>query len=396
MKTITCELKRDALDDFSNLCTGLFHPLKGFMTSQVYRSVVQEMSLPDGSIWTLPITLEVDELTFRKAERAERLALHWQGQRVGFVSVEDAFMVSAEEHYEIFQTSDPQHPGLKKELQASPFRIGGACVFEDGAWAQSRLDPARTRRQFRERGWKTVAGFQTRNPVHRAHEYLLRMGLEWCDGLFVNPLIGWKKPGDFSDRAIEAAYEMLLRDFLPGSRIYFAGLSTPMRYAGPREAIFHALVRRNAGCTHFIIGRNHAGVGDYYGDYAAHELARELLGKRDLGIELLLFREPYHCHVCGGVVTDRTCPHASAATPISGTLIRQLMAEGAMPSAILMRPEISRAIFNLQEEMFIKEPNETNNCHSRAQTPAWGAVAGNSPAGIALPDQRRPCRSEAS
>jgi sulfate adenylyltransferase len=380
MKTITCELKRDALDDFLNICTGLFRPLNGFMTSREYRSVVEKMSLPDGSIWTLPITLEVDELTFRKAERAQELALSWRGQILGAVLIQDAFVISPEESCEIFQTTDPQHPGLCKELQSSPYRIGGACVLENDAQAGSRLDPAHTRRLFQERGWKTVAGFQTRNPAHRAHEYLLRMGLEWCDGLFVNPLTGWKKPGDFSDRAIEAAYEVLLREFLPASRVYFAGLSTPMRYAGPREAIFHALVRRNAGCTHFIIGRNHAGVGDYYSDYAAHELARKLTAKADLGIELLLFREPYYCRVCGEVVTDRTCAHASSATAISGTLIRQLMSEGTMPESIMMRPEISRAIFNLKEEIFIKEQNETNYCHRRSQTSAWGTVAGTAPA----------------
>jgi sulfate adenylyltransferase len=380
MKTIACELQRDALDDFINICSGVFSPLKGFMTSAVHQSVVQEMSLPDGSVWTLPITLEVDEQTFRKAERAEELALKWQGRVVGAMLIEDAFVVGPESSHQVFQTSDPRHPGLSKELQSSPFRVGGVCVLEDVSCIEPRLDPASIRRTFKERGWHTIAGFQTRNPAHTAHEYLLRMGLEWCDGLFVNPLVGWKKPGDFSDRAIEVAYDALLGRFLPASRVYFAGLQTPMRYAGPREAIFHALVRRNIGCTHFIIGRNHAGVGEYYGDYAAHELARALMAKRSLGIELLLFREPYYCRTCGAVVTDRTCAHASAATPISGTRIRQLMAEGTMPEAILMRPEISRAIFELKEEMFIKESNETDNCHSGPKASKWGSVEGASPA----------------
>lgn len=203
-------------------------------------------------------------------------------------------------------------------------------------------------------GWRTVAGFQTRNPVHNAHEHLQRLALDLCDALFINPITGWKKVGDFTEEAVIAAYEKMIAEFYPKGCVYFAGLKTQMRYAGPREAIFHAIIRKNLGCTHFIIGRDHAGVGGFYGAYDAHALARGIMSKYDLGIELLLFNEPYYCSKCGFIVSNKTCAHESThRTEISGTIIRECMSAKRIPPEQLMRPEISKELIKL-DKIFIE------------------------------------------
>jgi sulfate adenylyltransferase len=192
-----------------------------------------------------------------------------------------------------------------------------------------------------------VVGFQTRNPVHAAHEYLQRRGLDICDGLFINPSVGWKKKGDFSQEAIEKAYACMIKEFYPKNRVHMEGLKIFFRYAGPREAIFHALIRRNLGCTHFIIGRDHAGVGNYYGTYEAQELALKLSRSKDMGITLLLFKEPYFCKRCGTIVTEKHCSHRGKdIVYISGTLIRDMLGKGKYPDSIYMRPEITGLCLN--------------------------------------------------
>ena len=207
------------------------------------------------------------------------------------------------------------------------------------------MKPEETKIFFKEKGWNTIVGFQTRNPIHKAHEHIQRLGLEVCDGLFINPITGWKKKGDFTQEAVIAAYSEMMKAFYPADRVYMAGLKTQMRYAGPREAIFHAIIRRNLGCTHFIIGRDHAGVSGYYGAYDAHDLARKLSTEHDLGIELLLTREPYYCKKCKQVVTDKPCSHyATDRVEISGTIIRKYIADGNIPDEIMMRQEIFDAI----------------------------------------------------
>jgi len=208
---------------------------------------------------------------------------------------------------------------------------------------------------FALKGWKTIAGFQTRNPVHKAHEHLQRVALEVCDALLINPLLGWKKAGDFSERAVIDGYQTMINEYYAGLNIYFKPLRTPMRYAGPREAIFHAIIRRNLGCTHFIIGRDHAGVGEYYGKYEAQELARKIISKHDLGIELLLLSEPYYCKKCEQIVSDKTCNHSNEyIQKISGTQIRAMLADGKRPSNIFMRPEVADSIIKLEDNKFIK------------------------------------------
>jgi len=217
------------------------------------------------------------------------------------------------------------------------------------------LMPSDTKAYFKSKNWETIAGFQTRNPIHKAHEYLQRVALEVCDGLFINPLVGWKKVGDFSEKAVVSGYKTMIDEYYKGLDIYFDTLKTPMRYAGPKEAIFHAIIRRNLGCTHFIIGRDHAGVGSYYGKYEAHELAKKIIADNDLGINLLLLSEPFHCHKCGQIVSDSTCSHDEQyIEKISATKIRSMLAQNKRPSELYMRSEISDSIIDLREDKFIK------------------------------------------
>jgi len=218
------------------------------------------------------------------------------------------------------------------------------------------LSSEKTKKFFKDKGWKTIVGFQTRNPVHRAHEHLQRIGLELCDGLFINPLIGWRKAGDFSEDAVMKAYECMIEKYYPADRVHLAGLRTYMRYAGPREAVFHAIIRKNLGCTHFIIGRDQAGTGEYYGKYEAQDLARKLKENGDLGIELLLLKGPYFCAQCDQIVSEKHCGHGEGSVfPVSGTLIREALIRNERPDERFMRPEIADVLISLGQDKFIRE-----------------------------------------
>lgn len=349
------EISEENLQDMLYMENGVLAPLRGFMGSADYRAVVDDMRLSSGETWTMPITLDVEEETYREALSSGFLVIHFHGRRVASMSVSDGFSVSDSDLQKIFGTDSLKHPGVRKEKERSPLRLGGKIVLEDKRLLFGQLSPAKTKRVFAERGFRTVVGFQTRNAVHRAHEYLQRTALEVCDGLFINPVVGWKKKGDFTEEAVNAAYQALTEEFFPAKRVYYEGLRTQMRYAGPREAIFHAVIRRNLGCTHFIIGRDHAGVGDFYGLYEAHELARKIVARGDLGIELLLLHGPCYCEICEQVVTDKTCCHSREHhVSISGTKIRKALEQGSFPDERLMRPEISRAILAVgKENIFI-------------------------------------------
>ena len=239
---------------------------------------------------------------------------------------------------------------MLKERQRSKWRLGGevkVTKYYNNEFSKFYRSPSQTREIFKEYQWDTIVGFQTRNPPHRAHEYLQRVGMEVCDGIFIHPLIGWKKRDDFSPYAVLSGYKKLLEKYYPKDRAVLGTLVTPMRYAGPREAVFHALIRKNYGCTHFIIGRDHAGVGNFYGKYEAHELVRSF---DDLGIEVLYLHEPYHCSRCGGITTDKTCSHGNEhVTDISGTQMRTMLKEGIRPPKEQMREEISEVLISLSK-----------------------------------------------
>lgn len=355
MKLYT-EINSETLEDLIGLHTGLYHPLEGFMTSLDYENVVGNMRLSDNSVWTLPVTLDVSHGVFRKAIDSERLYLKHKGMDVGFVEIHDCYRINIKNDVKkVFKTGDLNHPGVKKEMSRSPYRIGGKSRVTNRSVLKGALDPVETRKIFNKKGWATVVGFQTRNPVHSAHEYLQRVGLNFCDGLFINPSVGWKKEGDFTEDAIMSAYRCMIDEFYPANRVHIAPLRTCFRYAGPREAIFHAIIRKNLGCTHFIIGRDHAGVGNYYGIYEAHELAKKITGKDDLGITLLLLKEPYFCRRCMQIVTDKHCKHGEKDIEhISGSNIRAMLKNGKMPDERFMRPEVARSITALGDKAFVR------------------------------------------
>jgi sulfate adenylyltransferase len=349
------EINKELLQDLINIETGLFYPLNGFMDSKDYRRVVDNLTLFDGTIWTIPITFDIDEESFKKAIDYKEITLTYHQKDVAKLYIEDFYRIEKDDIKKIYKTEDLKHPGVKKENKKSEFRIGGRTELLDKGLLKEEgvLNPKKIKEYFKKRGWESIVGFQTRNVVHRAHEYLQRVGLEFCDALFINPLVGWKKKGDFSEKAIEIGYKKMIDIYYDGLNIYYATLKTPMRYAGPREAIFHAIIRKNLGCTHFIIGRDHAGVGGYYGKYEAHSLAKEINKKGDLGIELLLLKEPYYCNVCEQVVSENCCSHKDI-LKISGTKIREILSKGEIPDIFLMRKEISKEIIKLKEEIFIQ------------------------------------------
>ncbi len=339
------EINEETLQDIINIETGLLYPLDGFMRERDFRSVIDSCTMADGKVFTIPVTLDVPECMYDKIESGQLLELMFREETVAVIEAGDKYQMTDEDIKKVFGTLEDEHPGVKKEHERSSFRVGGKTKLLKRQLLKEALKPEDVKRTFKEKGWKTIVGFQTRNPVHKAHEYIQRLGLEECDGLFINPIMGWKKKGDFTQEAVVAAYTAMIEEFYPAGRVYMAGLKTQMRYAGPREAVFHAIIRRNLGCTHFIIGRDHAGVGGYYGAYDAHELARKLSAEHDLGIELLLTREPYYCTKCKQIVTDHTCSHyATNRVEISGTIIRKYINEGNIPDEIMMRQEIFDAI----------------------------------------------------
>lgn len=339
------EINEETLQDVINIETGLFAPLTGFMGAEDFRGVVDRCRLADGQVFPLPITLDVPPEQFDRLSPGGTITLTYGGRAVAEMDVESGFCMREEDIAAVFRTAADAHPGVRKERERSAFRVGGTVRLTDRSLLAGALKPEDTRRVFAEKGWNTVVGFQTRNPIHKAHEHIQRIGLEVCDGLFINPIVGWKKSGDFTQEAVMAAYHRMIREFYPSGRVYIAGLKTQMRYAGPREAVFHAIIRRNLGCTHFIIGRDHAGVGGCYGAYDAHDLAREL--EPELGIHLLLTREPYYCKKCGQVVTDKHCAHYDTdRVEISGTIIRKYISDGYIPDEIMMRREVFQAILD--------------------------------------------------
>ncbi len=349
------KINNENLQDAIYLYLGMYDPLNGFMNEDDYLKVVSSMRLNDGSIWTLPITLDVSLNEFYKISKHSLVELKFEDKIIGNMKISDTFEVDQKKDVlQIFGTDDLTHPGVKKEIERSPFRIGGNVIITDKKLLDSSISPSKTKAIFKNNGWKKICGFQTRNPVHNAHEYLQRFALNICDGLFINPSIGWKKKGDFSVKAINKAYEIMINNYFPKRKVYYEGYKAYFRYAGPREAIFHSLIRKNLGCTHFIIGRDHAGVGGFYTPYAAHKLAKKLIDKNDLGIKLLLMKEPYFCLKCNQVATESHCKHKEKdIIKISGTEIRAMLKKGQNPDERFMRKDIAKELINLNESLFV-------------------------------------------
>jgi sulfate adenylyltransferase len=332
--------------DLRALATGAYSPLSGFMGAKEHQSVTESMRLPDGTLWPIPVCLGIPEGvrvdTGRLVLRGER------GELVGVVEVAEVFERDrAAEAELVYGTSDPAHPGVARVLGAPARAVAGPIQAVVGPLAgpvgARALTPAQTRAVFAERGWATVVGFQTRNPVHRAHEYLMKCALEMVDGLLLHPLVGPTKDGDVPAEVRMGAYAAVL-GYFPPARVLLAALVAPMRYAGPREAVLHALVRKNYGCTHFIVGRDHAGVGSYYGTYQAQQLLASLPAE-DLGITPLCFDNAFWCRRCLAMATAKTCPHPEPEhVALSGTQLRSMLAAGQLPPPEFTRAEVAELL----------------------------------------------------
>ena len=331
---------------------GAFLPLSGFMNETEFRSVVENMRLPSGDVFTLPVILDIDKDTANQMIIGTPVELIHEGTVVAQLTPNDFYNCDRNAVSQtIFGTEDISHPGVEHFFSLKEIFVGGSIKLLQrvnvGIW-HDKLTPADTRSKFAERNWKRVVGFQTRNVPHRAHEYLQRVALESADGLFIQPLIGQRRSGDFTPEAILSGYETLINGFFPKNRVILGTLSTFMRFAGPREAIFHAIIRRNYGCSHFIVGRDHAGVGEWYGQYDAHKLACEFEGQ--LGIEILCLSGPYFCETCDDVVTEKTCPHSGseAVKLINGSDMRQILLGGKLPDSKLMRHEVINSLRDIK------------------------------------------------
>ena len=334
-----------ALADLELLAVGALSPLRGFLGQADYASVLERLRLADGTVWPLPITLAVDDETARALRPGAEAALHDEGGRLWAVlEVTERFTRDARhEAQAVYRTTDAAHPGVAAllaqpaTLLAGPVRV---LPLPELPFAKHRLTPRQLRAHIAQRGWRTVAGFQTRNPIHRAHEHLTKLALEVCDGLVLHPLVGETKSDDVPAAVRFRIYETLLERYYPKERVALAAFPAAMRYAGPREALFHALVRKNYGITHLIVGRDHAGVGTYYGPTEAQEIFQKFTAA-ELGVAPLKFEPTFFCRTCDGVASARTCPHGKdARVELSGTKVRELLEAGAALPRGFSRPEV--------------------------------------------------------
>lgn len=339
-----------AESDLEMIGVGTLSPLTGFMGHADYLHVVREMHLANGLVWSMPIVLPVEAAVAGPLKLGAELALiSGAGEIVGLMTLSEKYTYDrALEATNVYRTTDTKHPGVARLMaQGDTLLAGDIWLLARPAnrpFAEFHHDPADTRRMFAERNWRRVVGFQTRNPIHRSHEYIQKTALEIVDGLLLHPLVGETKGDDIPADVRMQSYQTLMRDYYPADRVILGVFPAAMRYAGPREAIFHALCRKNYGCTHFIVGRDHAGVGSYYGTYDAQKIFDEF-APEEIGIIPLFFEHTFYCRKCGGIVSAKTCPHAdSDRLIISGTQVRQMLERGEMLPAEFTRPEVSRVL----------------------------------------------------
>ena len=334
------------LSDLEMLAVGALSPLTGFMAEDDYTTVLADMHLASGLPWTIPVTLSLDDADAKRIGGAARVVLVSGDEPAALLDVEGIYRRDREaEALSVFRTTDTAHPGVRALMSSGDYVAAGPVQVlrapRHTTFQGHRLTPAETRRVFSERGWKTVVGFQTRNPVHRAHEYLQKCALEIVDGLLLHPLVGETKEDDVPADVRMRCYEVLLDSYYPGDRVMMSVFPAAMRYAGPKEAIWHAICRKNYGCTHFIVGRDHAGVGSYYGTYDAQKIFDEF-DPEELGITPLFFEHAFFCNKCDQMASPKTCPHGEQdRVVLSGTKVREMLRAGKKPPKEFSRPEVA-------------------------------------------------------
>jgi sulfate adenylyltransferase/3'-phosphoadenosine 5'-phosphosulfate synthase len=345
-------LSPSELNDLGLIATGALSPLDGFMRKSDYERVVDDMRLANGLVWTIPVTLSVAPI--ERPKEGSRIALYDGDTLRAVMQVDEVY--TRDGHHEarqVYRTEEAAHPGVARVLGQSDVLVGGPVwVLPDPRNENGlSLTPTQTRAEFARRGWKTIVAFQTRNPIHRAHEYIQKCALEMVDGLLVHPLVGATKADDIPAEVRLECYKALLENYYPADRVLLSTLPAAMRYAGPREAIFHAMIRKNYGCTHFIVGRDHAGVGNYYGTYDAQKLF-DTFDPAELGITPLKFENTFFCRTCASMASAKTCPHdASHHVSLSGTAVRAMLRSGQMPPPEFSRPEVARILVESTAEV---------------------------------------------
>lgn len=341
-------ITEDLENDVENISDGIFSPLDGFLGQEDFERVISKGRLANEIAWTMPTVLDVDDDTAKKMKEAEDVLLKNSKETgIAILNVEETFSFDKEKMAQgVYGTTDIKHPGVAKIHSMKNVLVGGKIDLiqrpKETEIRKYRMTPQQTRKIFQEASWKTIVAFQTRNPPHVAHEMLQKTAITTRDGIFVNPLIGKKKSGDFVDEVIVKCYETLIEHYYPHNRCKLATLHTEMKYAGPKEAIHHAIMRQNYGCTHIIIGRDHAGVGNYYDPFAAHRIFDDY---PDLAITPIFFPAFFYCKQCSAFTNQKACPHDVASREqISGTKLREMIQEGKAPSEFILRPEVSKII----------------------------------------------------
>ncbi len=343
------ELDDAQIKDLKNIARGVYSPLEGFLREEDFRRVVSEMRLTNGIVWPIPVVLDISKEVYRDIKRESQIGLaDNQGDLVALLKDFQVYSYDKDFFAEnVFGTRDRDHPGVEGVYKRGEYLIGGdVWLFDEveDLFLEYNFSPRRTREIFNHRGWKSVVAFQTRNVPHRGHEFLQKSALEIVDGLFVHPVIGQKKLGDFKDEYILSGYEMLIDKYFPRNRVVLGVLPLKMCYAGPREALFHALIRKNFGCSHFIVGRDHAGVGDYYDPFGAQKIF-EQFNKDEVGVEILKFGEVVFNSSAGRHCFVGDCPEDSAVS-FSGSVVREYIEEKKQPPSYIMRPEVFKILTN--------------------------------------------------